>query len=46
VLCKWIVIDVQGQTIEIALMALEFGVALEPKLFLFDDMVEKLASQN
>ncbi|MEK7245756.1 MAG: outer membrane lipoprotein carrier protein LolA [Pseudomonadota bacterium] len=43
---KWTVTDAQGETTEIALLAPEFGVALEPKLFLFDDMVEKPASSN
>ena len=43
---KWTVTDAQGQTTEVALMAPEFGVALEPKLFLFDDMVERPASSN
>ncbi|MSO85503.1 MAG: outer membrane lipoprotein carrier protein LolA [Rhodospirillales bacterium] len=46
ILRKWVVIDTQGQTTEVALMAPEFGVALEPKLFLFDDMVEKKTPQN
>lgn len=43
---KWYVTDAQGQTTEVALMAPEFGVALEPKLFLFDEMVEKPPVQN
>jgi outer membrane lipoprotein-sorting protein len=43
---KWYVTDAQGQTTEVALMGPEFGVALEPKLFLFDEMVEKPAIQN
>jgi outer membrane lipoprotein-sorting protein len=38
---KWFVTDTQSATTEIALLAPEFGVALEPKLFLFDEMVEK-----
>ncbi len=46
ILRKWVITDTQGQTTEVALMAPEFGVALEPKLFLFDDMVEKKTPQN
>jgi outer membrane lipoprotein-sorting protein len=38
---KWYVTDAQGATTEVALLAPEFGVALEPKIFLFDEMVEK-----
>ena len=43
---KWYVTDAQGQTTEVALMTPEFGVALEPKLFLFDEMREKSVPQN
>lgn len=43
---KWTVVDSQSQATEIALLAPEFGVALEPKLFLFDEMVEKPAAPN
>ncbi|MCC7015966.1 MAG: outer-membrane lipoprotein carrier protein LolA [Rhodospirillales bacterium] len=43
---KWYVTDAQGQTTEVALMRPEFGVALEPKLFLFDEMVERPTTQN
>ncbi|MBM3951385.1 MAG: outer membrane lipoprotein carrier protein LolA [Rhodospirillales bacterium] len=38
---KWTVTDAQGAVTDVALLAPEFGVALEPKLFLFDEMVEK-----
>lgn len=43
---KWTVTDAQGETTEIALMAPEFGVPLEPKLFLFDDLVERPTPKN
>ncbi len=43
---KWTVVDSQGAATEIALLAPEFGVPLEPKLFLFDEMVEKPPPTN
>ena len=43
---KWTVTDAQGAITDVALLAPEFGVALEPKLFLFDEMVEKSPPGN
>ncbi len=43
---KWTVVDSQGAATEVALLGPEFGVAIEPKLFLFDEMVEKPSPSN